>query len=67
MKDVKEIQRLGGTVLGSSRGGFDKDKIVDNLISHGITHVRREKGLSELSVTWLQIYCLGGDGTHRGI
>ncbi|KAL4469541.1 hypothetical protein ABPG74_004794 [Tetrahymena malaccensis] len=51
VKDVKEIQRLGGTVLGSSRGGFDKDKIVDNLVKHGITHV----------------YCLGGDGTHRGI
>lgn len=37
--------------MGSSRGGFDKDKIVDNLIKNGITHV----------------YCLGGDGTHRGI
>ncbi|EGR34828.1 hypothetical protein IMG5_000550 [Ichthyophthirius multifiliis] len=48
---VKNIQREGGTILGTSRGGFDKDKMVENLIKRGIN----------------QVYCLGGDGTHRGI
>lgn len=42
---------LGGTTLGSSRGGFDLDKIIDGITSHGIN----------------QVYLLGGDGTHRGI
>ncbi|EGR33429.1 phosphofructokinase family protein, putative [Ichthyophthirius multifiliis] len=51
LKDVQEIQRLGGTILGSSRGGFDGEKIIENLIKNEINHV----------------YCLGGDGTHRGI
>ncbi|EGR34352.1 phosphofructokinase, putative [Ichthyophthirius multifiliis] len=48
---VRDIQRQGGTILGTSRGGFDKEKIVENLIKHGVNHV----------------YCLGGDGTHKGI
>ena len=38
-------------MIGSSRGGFDADKIIDSLISRKITHV----------------YIIGGDGTHRGI
>ncbi len=38
-KDVQEIQRLGGTVLGSSRGGYDGEKIIESLIKNGITHV----------------------------
>jgi 6-phosphofructokinase 1 len=37
--------------LGTSRGGFDKDKMVENLIKYEVSH----------------LYCLGGDGTHRGI
>jgi len=40
----------GGTVLGSSRGGFDLDKIVDFL---------KRKKVN-------QLYIIGGDGTHRG-
>jgi 6-phosphofructokinase 1 len=30
-KLVKNIHKLGGTILGSSRGGFDADKIIDEL------------------------------------
>lgn len=48
---VKNIHKEGGTILGSSRGGFDADKILDSLVARGINHV----------------YIIGGDGTHRGI
>lgn len=50
-KVVKNIHKEGGTILGSSRGGFDADKILDSLQKEGIT----------------QVYVIGGDGTHRGI
>lgn len=48
---VSEIHNQGGTVLGSSRGGFDADKILDAAASRGINI----------------LYVIGGDGTHRGI
>jgi len=48
---VKNIHKFGGTILGSSRGGFDKDKILNSL---------QEKGIN-------MVYIIGGDGTHRGI
>jgi len=48
---VKDIHHLGGTILGSTRGGFDVEKIMKSLIDHDIN----------------QVYCIGGDGTHRGI
>ncbi len=48
---VKNIHKEGGTILGSSRGGFDADKIIDSLLEKHIT----------------QVYIIGGDGTHRGI
>jgi len=47
---VENIHHEGGTVLGSSRGGFDLDKIVAFL---------KEKKIKTLFV-------IGGDGTHRG-
>ena len=47
---VANIHHIGGTVLGSSRGGFDKKSIIDACVSKGIN----------------QIYTIGGDGTHRG-
>lgn len=47
---VSEIHTVGGTVLGSSRGGFDLDKILDALEANRISH----------------LYVIGGDGTHRG-
>jgi 6-phosphofructokinase 1 len=49
-QSVSHIHTLGGTVLGSSRGGFDLDKILGAL---------QEKGINML-------FLLGGDGTHRG-
>ena len=46
---VSGIQHLGGTVLGSARGGYDLDKILSFC------------KLYEIS----QLYIVGGDGTHR--
>lgn len=50
-KVVKNIHKQGGTILGSSRGGFDADKILNGLMKKGVN----------------QVYLIGGDGTHRGI
>lgn len=47
---VSTIHRWGGTILGTTRGGFDKQRICDAIA---------EKKLN-------QIYIIGGDGTHRG-
>ena len=47
---VANIHHEGGTVLGSSRGGFDLDKILGFLEKYKIS----------------QLYVIGGDGTHRG-
>ena len=47
---VEDIHHSGGTVLGSSRGGFDLDKILAFL---------KKKNIK-------QLYVIGGDGTHRG-
>lgn len=49
--DDKEIHTEGGTVLGTSRGGFDGPKI-DNTF--------RKKNVNMASL-------IGGVGTHRGI
>jgi len=48
--DVAEIHEHGGTVLGSSRGGFHLEKILNSLVERGIS----------------QLFVIGGDGTHRG-
>jgi len=42
---------LGGTILGSSRGGFDADRMIEAIKAKGIN----------------QLYIIGGDGTHKGI
>jgi 6-phosphofructokinase 1 len=34
--EVKGIQNLGGTILGTNRGGFDANIIVDALVRRGI-------------------------------
>ena len=47
---VANIHHLGGTVLGSSRGGFDLEKILQFLKTKKITC----------------LFVIGGDGTHRG-
>lgn len=50
-KNVDGIQNIGGTILGSSRGGFDGEKIVEAIMKKNIN----------------QLFMIGGDGTHRGI
>ena len=50
-EDVKEIHLLGGTVLGTSRTGFDGEEISKQLIKNNIN----------------MVFFIGGDGTHRGI
>ncbi len=47
---VQNIHHEGGTILGSSRGGFDGKMICDSIESYGFN----------------QVYIIGGDGTHRG-
>ncbi|MBA0595297.1 ATP-dependent 6-phosphofructokinase 2 [Gossypium raimondii] len=49
-KMVHNWHRRGGTVLETSRGGFDLTKIVDAIENHGFN----------------QVYIIGGDGTMRG-
>lgn len=47
---VRNINYLGGTVLGSSRGAQEPARMVDFMESQGID----------------MLFCVGGDGTHRG-
>lgn len=47
---VENIHHQGGTFLGSSRGGFDMEKILAFIKAKKIS----------------QLYIIGGDGTHRG-
>ncbi|KAH7865992.1 hypothetical protein Vadar_013937 [Vaccinium darrowii] len=49
-KDVNDIHKRGGTILGTSRGGHDTSKIVDSIQDRGIN----------------QVYIIGGDGTQKG-
>ena len=49
-KFVYEIQRKGGTVLRSSRGGHDTSKICDALEAHDVN----------------MLFVIGGDGTMKG-
>jgi len=48
-ESVRGIDSLGGTVLGSSRGGFNLDAIMQSCMNRGVN----------------QLYIIGGDGTHR--
>ncbi|MCO5557572.1 hypothetical protein L7F22_011138 [Adiantum nelumboides] len=47
---VNDIHKRGGTLLGTSRGGHDTNKIVSSIEDRGIN----------------QVYIIGGDGTQRG-
>lgn len=47
---VENIHHEGGTILGSSRGGFDIEKIFAFVEQYDIN----------------QLFIIGGDGTHRG-
>jgi len=48
--DVSNLQNVGGSVLGSSRGGHDTDAIVDSLVEEKVN----------------LLFVVGGDGTVRG-
>jgi 6-phosphofructokinase 1 len=50
-QNVARIHKEGGTILGSSRGNVGPDVYLDALVAQGVN----------------QVYCIGGDGTHRGI
>ena len=50
-EDVKHIHLLGGTVLGTSRYGFEGNKIAEALIKNNVD----------------MVFFIGGDGTHKGI
>lgn len=47
---VSDIHLEGGTLLGTSRGPHDVEVMVDFLVAQGID----------------MLFCVGGDGTHRG-
>ncbi|CAI9100488.1 OLC1v1037603C4 [Oldenlandia corymbosa var. corymbosa] len=49
-KVVNDIHKRGGTILGTSRGGYELKKIVDSIQDRGIN----------------QVYIIGGDGTQKG-
>lgn len=49
-EDVEPIHKMGGTILGSSRGPQDEGEIVDKLVELGVS----------------VLYTIGGDGTLRG-
>ncbi|GFP81218.1 ATP-dependent 6-phosphofructokinase 7 [Phtheirospermum japonicum] len=49
-KVVNDIYKRGGTIVGTSRGGHNTKKIVDNIEDRGIN----------------QVYIIGGDGTQKG-
>ena len=48
--EVKACHHEGGTILGSTRGGFDLDKIMAFLDKNKVN----------------MVFIIGGDGTHRG-
>jgi 6-phosphofructokinase 1 len=50
LDSVADCHHAGGTMLASSRGGFDLEKIIGFLLEYQID----------------QLYIIGGDGTHRG-
>ena len=50
MREVDGIQRKGGTLLGTSRGGADMDKICDSIMERGIN----------------MVFVIGGNGGNAG-
>jgi 6-phosphofructokinase 1 len=78
-KSVNDIHKRGGTVLGTSRGGHDTKKIVDNIQDRGINQVNMIVHNALIDITLLfgkfftdilehliQVYIIGGDGTQKG-
>lgn len=68
---VAGISHKGGTVLGASRGGFDKDKIMEACEKKGASSPAYCHSSSGAVLTLgrcagiNQLYIVGGDGTHR--
>jgi 6-phosphofructokinase 1 len=50
LQAVRNLHQLGGTILGSSRGGFQLEQIIGGILARNFN----------------QLYIIGGDGTHRG-
>lgn len=50
LERIRGIDRMGGTILGTSRGNQDPAIMVDTLVSHGVDI----------------LFAIGGDGTLRG-
>jgi len=48
-KSVNDIHKRGGTVLGTSRGGHDTKKIVDNI---------QDRGINQVCACWLVFLCI---------
>lgn len=80
-KTVNDIHKRGGTILGSSRGGHDTTKIVDNIQDRGINQAclclnfflfnyhniwEYHIRLILISLNGSQVYIIGGDGTQKG-
>ncbi|CAL9756104.1 unnamed protein product [Musa acuminata subsp. burmannicoides] len=59
-KSVNDIHKRGGTILGTSRGGHDAIKIVDNIFSDV------ERKLIYWWFLFPPVYIIGGDGTQKG-
>ena len=49
-KVVRNIHNIGGSALGSGRGGGDVEKIVESIVNNGIN----------------MVFVIGGNGTHAG-
>jgi 6-phosphofructokinase 1 len=56
-ESVANIHEVGGTVLGSDRGGLNKDSSAKDVDI--ILRFCQNRGVN-------QLYIIGGDGTHRG-
>nr|GMD48598.1 ATP-dependent 6-phosphofructokinase 2 [Ipomoea batatas] len=67
-KMVDGWQRNGGTMLETSRGGFDLHKIVDAIQNQGFnqSNLMGYERNYDTRVAALQVYIIGGDGTMRG-
>lgn len=51
-KTVSDIHKRGGTILGTSRGGHDTSKIVDNIEDREINQVFKNNLFQFVCVLW---------------
>nr|CAE75963.1 OSJNBa0016O02.24 [Oryza sativa Japonica Group] len=62
---VDDWHKKGGTVLKTTRGGFDLNKIVDGIVARGYTQCLTSNTFYHDYIL-LKVYAIGGDGTMRG-